>query len=293
MTIDYVPIANNPGANVTSQAQYLIDIAPLGSLEDGYESGVALSAQVNKTVRQSSVMSAAIANFIGTATGSDVLDDGNVAALTALFLAAIQATIPPAFTTGDVKLTMKTAADSTWILCNDGTFGDASSGATTRANADTLALYTLLWNNVNNAYCPVSTGRGANAAADFAAHKTIQLNRTLGRAIAIYGLGSGLTAQALGQYLGNETKALSTGELATHSHTVSDPTHAHTIQANYTQNGNDGAHLSGGLPVSYPTQYLASGTEYSATGISLGNAGSGTAFSIQQPTTFMNAMIKL
>lgn len=59
------------------------------------------------------------------------------------------------------------------IPANGLTLGDASSGATNRADADTAALYAWHWNNFSNTQCPVSTGRGANAAADFAAHKTI------------------------------------------------------------------------------------------------------------------------
>ncbi len=93
------------------------------------------------------------------------------------------------FSTGDVKLTLKAVADTSWVLMNDTTIGDATSGATGRANADTAALYALLWNNVVDQWAPVSSGRGANAAADFAAHKKIALPKTLGRALAGYGTG--------------------------------------------------------------------------------------------------------
>ena len=48
-----------------------------------------------------------------------------------------------AFTTGDVKITLKNVADSGWVIMNDGNIGDASSSATTRANADTQNLFTL------------------------------------------------------------------------------------------------------------------------------------------------------
>jgi hypothetical protein len=91
------------------------------------------------------------------------------------------------FSTGDVKLTIKTTADTGWVLMNDGSIGSASSGATTRANADTTALYTLLWNNTINQWCPVAGGRGGSAAADFAANKAITLPRALGRALATFG----------------------------------------------------------------------------------------------------------
>ena len=51
------------------------------------------------------------------------------------------------FSTGDIKFTIKTAADVGWVLLTDaGTIGNASSGAT-RANADTEELFELLWNN--------------------------------------------------------------------------------------------------------------------------------------------------
>ena len=86
-------------------------------------------------------------------------------------------------------------ADSGWVMMNDGTMGDASSGATTRANADTQALFKVFWTNVPNSYCPVSGGRGTNADADFNAHKTIKLPLALGRAIALAGVGNGLTRE--------------------------------------------------------------------------------------------------
>lgn len=93
------------------------------------------------------------------------------------------------FTTGDVKLTFKTTADATWVMMDDGTIGSALSGATTRAHADTEALYTVLWNNIVDQWAPVVGGRGVNAAADFSAHKPMRLPRVLGRALAGCGVG--------------------------------------------------------------------------------------------------------
>jgi hypothetical protein len=94
------------------------------------------------------------------------------------------------FTTGDVKLSLKTVADTSWVLMDDKSIGSASSGATGRANADTEALYSLIWANITNTWAPVAGGRGANAAADFAANKAIFLPKTLGRALAGYGTGT-------------------------------------------------------------------------------------------------------
>lgn len=90
-TVDYLPIANGGSANVESQAQYLIDLASGGSLVNGYLAGLAKSNQMNKTWRQSSMMTAALANFISSELAIDVLDDGNLTTLIANLTLAIKA----------------------------------------------------------------------------------------------------------------------------------------------------------------------------------------------------------
>jgi hypothetical protein len=124
-----------------------------------------------------------------------------------------------AFTTGDAKLTFKATADSGWVMMDDGTIGSAGSGATTRANADTESLYSLLWTNISNTYPAVSGGRGASAAADFAANKTLALSKVLGRSLLVGGAGSGLTSRALGETGGAETVTLDTTMIPSHNHT--------------------------------------------------------------------------
>lgn len=94
------------------------------------------------------------------------------------------------WSTGDVKTTLKNVADTGWVLMNDGTIGNGSSGGTTRANADTEDLFTLLWNNISDTWCQVSSGRGGSAASDFSANKTIRLPKAIGRALAGYGTGT-------------------------------------------------------------------------------------------------------
>jgi hypothetical protein len=75
-------------------------------------------------------------------------------------------------------------APPSFVMADGRTIGDATSGATNRANADTVGLFTLLWNITANAQCPVSGGRGASAAADYAAHKTLALPNHSGRTMA-------------------------------------------------------------------------------------------------------------
>lgn len=173
-------------------------------------------------------------------------------------------------TTGDMKLTLKTTADAGWVMCNDGTIGPAGSAATTRANADCQALYTLLWNNVTNAYAPVTGGRGASAAADWAAGKPIALTKMLGRALAVAGSGATLSARSLGQTVGAETHTLSTTEIPSHTHGV--------------KHGNNQGLSSGGLTVAVAG---------ASTTVQSDAAGGGGAHNNMQPTTFLNVMVKL
>ena len=180
------------------------------------------------------------------------------------------------WSTGDVKVTLKTSPDTGWVMMNDGTIGNAASAATTRANADTVALFTLLWNNTVDANCAVSGGRGASAAADYAANKTIALPKVLGRALAVSGTGSGLTARALALAFGEENHVLTQTEM---------PSHVHTQQAgdplsSFAQSGSG----AGGR--------AADGTA-SANGPNTLSAGSGGGHNNMQPTSFLNVMIKL
>jgi microcystin-dependent protein len=192
------------------------------------------------------------------------------------------------FTTGMVVMTLQPTPSSGWVFCNDGTIGNAASGATTRANADTMALFEMIWNGVSNTYAPVSGGRGANAAADFAANKKITLPAMLGRALAVAGTGAGLTARTLGETVGEEAHALTGAENGPHTHTINDPGHAHTIVAIANSGGTSSSQLlaeSDGL-TTMPTSTAT-------TGITINSEGSGTAHNTMQPTTFLNAMIKL
>jgi len=84
--------------------------------------------------------------------------------------------------TGDVKVAYGTSVLSGWVRANGRTIGSATSGATERANLDTQALFQYLWGA--DANLTVSGGRGASAAADWAANKTITLPDLRGRTIA-------------------------------------------------------------------------------------------------------------
>jgi microcystin-dependent protein len=64
---------------------------------------------------------------------------------------------------------------SGFVRMNGRTIGSAASGSSERANADTEALYTFIYQTYPDTICPVIGGRGSSAAADFAANKPITL----------------------------------------------------------------------------------------------------------------------
>lgn len=176
---------------------------------------------------------------------------------------------------GDIKASVRATAPTGWLLCV-GTIGNASSGATRRANADTLALFTFLWDGMSDANAPVSGGRGASAAADFAANKTITLPDTRERVIAGYnGGGAGLISSsmtvALGEKGGAGEVTLGINQLPPHSHGYNDP--------NLTSGS--GADIGNGAD-----EIIGDNSGTTA------ETGDGDPFSVLQPTILMNYFIK-
>lgn len=120
--------------------------------------------------------------------------------------------------TGTVASCLRVAAPDGWVLWNDGTIGDASSNATTRAHADCVNLFGQLWDAMAAhpaQFAIYDSGGSASTqttkGADWAAHKAIRMPAAMGRVLVAAGSGSGLTARTLGQTIGAET--------ASHNHT--------------------------------------------------------------------------
>lgn len=192
-----------------------------------------------------------------------------------------------------------------WTKGNGSTIGNAGSGATQLASTAAAAQYAWLWTNFANSQCPVSTGRGANPAADFAALKTITVldmkgmqivgMDTMGGApttrLAGVPITYGSPTQA-GSVLGEVLHALITAELATHNHGVNDSGHAHGVADSGHAHGSVAAasvvslspaftptnpmyvNASGGTTASQTTGI---GVNSNTTGVTTQNNGSGTA----------------
>ncbi len=194
-----------------------------------------------------------------------------------------QSTAPAAASgvpTGSVTDYVGSSAPSGWVLLDGRTIGNASSGATNRANSDTQTLFELLWNSMANAEAPVSSGRGASAAADFAANKTITIPDARGRVVAgkddmggttasrLTSGGSGITGTTLGVAGGTQTHTLTTAEMPAHTHPgVTTP--------------------SGGSAAIFSSCGAVD------TGGSTGSTGGGGAHQNTQPTLVLNKIIKL
>jgi hypothetical protein len=109
-----------------------------------------------------------------------------------------------------------------WVLAHGGTIGSATSGATERANADTQELYELLWDGVDQSFCPVAGGRGVNGAVDFSMGKAMTLPDLRGQ-VMVARLPSGAAFSAVvGSSLGAEEHTLIDAELPVN------PSHEHT-----------------------------------------------------------------
>lgn len=113
-----LPFGTVPGANVLTPADYQALAARLG----GFSAGTAKSKELNTVWRQASFVAAMIAQYIADKTGQDVLDNGDLAALQAKFLAALAAS--PAFT-GTPTAPTPAAGDSTARLATTEFVGTA------------------------------------------------------------------------------------------------------------------------------------------------------------------------
>jgi hypothetical protein len=193
---------------------------------------------------------------------------------------------------GDIKYRATNEILQGWVRLNGQTIGNAVSGATGRANADTQALFVYLWQNCPNAHCPVSTGRGASGLADFNAGKQLTLLDLRGRGlVGLDDMGAAAAGRLLASNVtsgggdvattpnatgGEANHTMVTADLVAHNHTITDPGHTHQVGTTLvalTQLGNN---------------YLALGTGQisgpSTTGITINNStGGGQPFNVMSP----------
>lgn len=144
-----------------------------------------------------------------------------------------------------------------WVRLNGNTIGSASSGATERANDDTHNLFVWLWGQDSGSLnLTITPSRGASAEGDWLSNKQLALpdgrNAFLGGISAMgaasnlrllgatFDKGDGTEPGAAG---GRATHSLTTPQLASHTHGITDPGHVHTAtQAAHNHTATQPAH---------------------------------------------------
>ena len=213
------------------------------------------------------------------------------------------------FGTGDELWRKIGGARTGWVRQNALTIGSATSGGSERANNDCQNLFLFMWNSYPDSKCPVVGGRGANAAADWAANKQITLPDMRGRTAAgLDGMGNaraniipdgnvssgggdgGDTSAAFG---GEANHTLLTTELPAHSHPITDVQHSHPNQLGLSNLASPGAAASGGVQYISPagnTPTLPAFTGITATN---NNVGGGGAHNNMEPFALGTWYLKL
>jgi hypothetical protein len=149
--------------------------------------------------------------------------------------------------TGDMKAKYGTGPLSGFVRVNGLTMGNAVSGGTERANADTQALFIWLYNE--DANLVVSGGRTGNALNDYNSGKTIALPDWRGQALgALADMGNSLTPVLTLAFFGTNPAVLgaaggaqSTGLIAANL-----PGHSHNGQATGTTGSDAPDHTHSG-----------------------------------------------
>jgi microcystin-dependent protein len=117
---------------------------------------------------------------------------------------------------------------------------------------------------------------------------TFNLPDCRGRVTVGAGTGAGLTARALAATFGEENHLVSSGEMASHTHTINDPSHKHG--GYYFQVA------LGGEPTSDPYSPVTPAgnlrTTTATTGITISNSGGGGVHNNIQPAIVLNKIIK-
>lgn len=206
--------------------------------------------------------------------------------------------------TGDIKARHATGSLSGWVRANGKTIGSATSGGTERANADCSALFQHLW--TQDSTLTVSGGRGATAAGDWAANKTIALPDWRGRVPAgLEDMGNsaaallsgntvdnGETTTTLGATLGVGTHTLTTPQIPSHTHTGTTSTNgAHTHQYAIGSLDADGGIAADGTNQDHSVSTTSNG-DHNHTFTSDATGGGGAHPNVQ-PTVLVTWLIKL
>lgn len=112
MANEFLLFATGDDPNILPQADY----EALPARDTGFESGKAVSEQLNKVWRQGAFVASSIAQFIADTLGVDVLDDGDRPSFVASFIAAVRASTSKVRTVTAAGVETLTATDRTVVI---------------------------------------------------------------------------------------------------------------------------------------------------------------------------------
>lgn len=210
--------------------------------------------------------------------------------------------------TGDFKMVYGTGVLTGFVRCNGRTIGSASSGATERANADTQTLFEYFWGV--DANLAVSGGRGASAAADYAANKALTLPDCRGRAlVSLADMGNSAASWLTSTYFGatvttlgavsttTDHVTLGTTNLPPYTPTgyIANGAISLTVSGVAAQGGTSVASVPGGTTVTSAAGPAGAISASQATSTFTGAAqgGTSTPFSSIPPSILITTYIKL
>jgi microcystin-dependent protein len=166
---------------------------------------------------------------------------------------------PP--TVGDIKYSIVEKDHAGWLICDGRSL----------SRADYPELFELIG---------VKYG---SASSD-----TFNLPDCRGRVLGSIGSGSGLTARSAGTLIGSETHTMTVAQMPTHTHSLTDPGHTHTVSntVNFTGDGTPGSIDNSGGEIDTNTTFTTTSSS-STTGITAVTTGNSQPFNIMQPTAFL------
>ena len=174
--------------------------------------------------------------FLGTGAYKAVLQDAQGAGLSTVDGlpggvddSAVTPPVSTAIFPGALQAAHRSDNIQGWVIANGKTIGDDTSGATARADPDTQALYSVLWNE--DATLAVTGGRGTSALTDFNAGKAMALPDYRGRSfIGRDAMGNGAASRivtalpvgndSVGTPAGLDTITLLSGQVPSHTHVI-------------------------------------------------------------------------
>jgi microcystin-dependent protein len=204
---------------------------------------------------------------------------------------------------------------SGFILASGRTIGNNGSGATERANADTLNLFTLYFDDYIDAELPMQNSSGSNTPRSTYATALLAFNAlsritipdvrgrvTVGKdnmgtdANRITTAGCSIDGNTMLAAGGAQNHVLTTAQLAAHSHstTVGDDSPDHSHQ--YSKSGFSAFNKVGGYDpygVNVSTVSTAGASTRHSHSVTVNNTGSNQAHNNMQPSIIVLKIIKL